>query len=165
MPWQHLKSVWKCIKMSTNMPMIGPVVLLIACGTFNGKPCTNKKSTLVWWHPVNLRLVTLWPLNWHRRAVVITLTVLTIKMSGADNRCQDWASKDIRCHSVRRWRQTSVLPKIPKRFDVNSSSPHTVTSPTRHRSTLKNRQIVSRPDDASWIRRETLPLNQVNPVD
>ncbi len=34
-----------------------------------------------------------------------------------------------------------------------------VMSPTHHRSIIKDRQIISRPDDASWIRRETSSLN------
>ena len=38
-------------------------------------------------------------------------------------------------------------------------------SPTHHRSIIKDRQNISRPDDASWIRREMLPLNQGSPVE
>ena len=52
-----------------------------------------------------------------------------------------------------------IVPFVQKSRIGRTSSSHTVTPPTRHWSIHKDRQFTSRPDDASWIRRKTLPLN------
>ena len=64
-------------------------------------------------------------------------------------------------HNLAGTYNSSALRKIPKKFDdISLHSDITNSSQIN----TQDRQIISRPDNVSWIRRETLALNQVSPI-